>query len=210
MIPGLWLEPEVIGVRSPVAGQLPDEAFFCRDGQRVVEQARYHLDLRHPAALAHLDDSIDFVVGSLGVGYLKLDYNITVGPGTDTGGLSVGAGMLEHNRAHLKWLDRVLDRYPGLTIENCAIRRDADGLRPAVPPPAAVHQRPAGLPALPGHRGGGPGRDRPRAIGRIWAYPQPEFTDDEIAFTMCSAMLGRIHLSGHIDNMSAASAGAGR
>jgi alpha-galactosidase len=37
----------------------------------------------------------------------------------------------------------------------------------------------------------------------VWAYPQPEFTDDQIAFTLCSAMLGRIHLSGHIDRMSA-------
>jgi alpha-galactosidase len=36
----------------------------------------------------------------------------------------------------------------------------------------------------------------------IWAYPQPEFTDDEIAFTLCGAMLGRVHLSGHLDRMS--------
>ena len=35
-----------------------------------------------------------------------------------------------------------------------------------------------------------------------WAYPQPDFTDDEIAFTLCSAMLGRVHLSGHLDQMS--------
>ena len=36
----------------------------------------------------------------------------------------------------------------------------------------------------------------------MWAYPQPEFSDDEIAFTMASAMLGRVHLSGHVDRMS--------
>jgi alpha-galactosidase len=36
----------------------------------------------------------------------------------------------------------------------------------------------------------------------VWAYPQPEFSDDEIAFTMAGAMLGRIHLSGHVDRMS--------
>jgi alpha-galactosidase len=35
-----------------------------------------------------------------------------------------------------------------------------------------------------------------------WAYPQPSFTDDEIAFTLCGAMLGRIYLSGHLDHMS--------
>ncbi|MCU1526266.1 MAG: Alpha-galactosidase, partial [Frondihabitans sp.] len=46
MIPGLWLEPEVVGVKSLVADRLPTEAFFSRHGERVVEQGRYHLDLR--------------------------------------------------------------------------------------------------------------------------------------------------------------------
>ena len=55
MVPGLWLEPEVIGVRSPMADKLPREAFLQRHGQRLVEHHRYHLDLRHPAAVAHLD-----------------------------------------------------------------------------------------------------------------------------------------------------------
>src|SRR5450759_4810524 len=35
MIPGIWLEPEVIGVRSPMVDQLPDSAFLMRDGVRV-------------------------------------------------------------------------------------------------------------------------------------------------------------------------------
>ena len=41
------------------------------------------------------------------------------------------------------------------------VRRHADRLRAAVPAPAAVHQRPAGLPPLPADRGGGARRDRP-------------------------------------------------
>jgi alpha-galactosidase len=28
--------------------------------------------------------------------------------------------LLAHNRAFLNWLDDLLDRHPGLTIENCA------------------------------------------------------------------------------------------
>ncbi|WP_235583096.1 alpha-galactosidase, partial [Kitasatospora sp. Root107] len=76
MVPGLWLEPEGIGVSSPVAKSLPEEAFFRRDGQRVVEGGgRYHLDLRHPAARDHLDQVVDRLVGEWGVGYLKLDHN---------------------------------------------------------------------------------------------------------------------------------------
>jgi alpha-galactosidase len=201
MVPGLWLEPEVVGVRSPIAAQLPDQAFFTRRGRRVVENGRYQLDLRHPAAVKHLDEAVDFAVGELGAGYLKLDYNIDAGPGTDAGGLSAGAGLLDHNRAHLDWLDAVLDRHPGLVIENCAsggMRADyamlsrlqlqstsdqQDLLRYApiiAAAPAAMASEQAAS----------------------WAYPQPDFSDEQIVFTLCGALLGRIHLSGHIDRMT--------
>ncbi|MDF2712029.1 MAG: alpha-galactosidase, partial [Nonomuraea muscovyensis] len=119
MTPGLWLEPEVIGVRSPMADKLPAEAFLQRGGVRVAEHGRYHLDLRHPAAVAHLDQVVDRLVEDLGVGYFKLDYNIDPGAGTDRDATSVGAGLLAHNRAHLAWLEGVLDRHPHLVLENC-------------------------------------------------------------------------------------------
>ena len=84
MVPGLWLEPEVIGVKSAVASELPAEAFLIRGGQRVVEDGRYHLDLRHEAAAAHLDNVIDRIVGEYGVGYFKFDYNINPARGRNT------------------------------------------------------------------------------------------------------------------------------
>ena len=201
MVPGLWLEPEVVGVRSPVADLLPADAFFTRAGQRVVEHGRYHLDLRHPAAVKHLDQVTDFLVGDLGVGYLKLDYNINAGPGTDAGGLSAGAGLLEHNRALLRWLERLLDRHPSLTIENCAsggMRVDYAMLSRVQLQSTSDQQdylRYAAIAAA------APAAVAPEQAA-VWAYPQPSFTDDEIGFAMCSALLGRIHLSGHLDKMS--------
>ncbi len=36
----------------------------------------------------------------------------------------------------------------------------------------------------------------------IWAYPQPGLGPEQNAFTLCGALLGRIHLSGHIDQMT--------
>ncbi|CAM5693276.1 Bifunctional alpha-galactosidase/sucrose kinase AgaSK OS=Streptomyces griseorubiginosus OX=67304 GN=agaSK_2 PE=4 SV=1 [Streptomyces griseorubiginosus] len=119
MTPGLWLEPEVVGVRSPLARALPDEAFFRRGGLRVTEHGRHHLDLRHPAARAHLDEVVDRLVDDWGVGYLKLDYNINIGPGTENGPESPGAGRLGYHRAHLDWLASILDRNIGLVVENC-------------------------------------------------------------------------------------------
>ena len=117
---GLWLEPEVIGIRSPLAASLPDAAFFSRGGVRIAEHGRHLLDLRHPAALAHLDEVVDRIVGDYGVRFIKMDYNTMTGPGTDSTGSSPGQGLLEHNRALLGWIDRVQARHPRLIIENCA------------------------------------------------------------------------------------------
>jgi alpha-galactosidase len=200
MVPGLWLEPEVIGVNSPAARTLPDEAFFQRDGRRMADNRRYQLDLRHPAAARHLDDAVDFVVGTLGVGYLKLDYNICLTSGTDTGGDSPGAGLLGANRAYLAWLDGVLDRHPGLVIENCAsggMRTDYALLSRLQLQSTSDQQDHLRYPAV---AAAAPAAIAPEQAAS-WAYPQPWFTDDEIAFTMCTAMLGRVHLSGHIDQM---------
>ncbi|WP_307797968.1 alpha-galactosidase [Actinoplanes flavus] len=201
MIPGLWLEPEVIGVRSPMADKLPAEAFLQRGGIRLVEHGRYHLDLRHPAAVAHLDEVVDRLVEQFGVGYFKLDYNIDPGAGTDRDAPAAGAGLLDHNRAHLEWLDRILDRHPGLTLENCAsggmradyamlsrmqVQSTSDQQDFRRYPPIAVA---APLAILPEQ-------------AASWAYPQPEMSDEQIAYTMCTGMLGRLYLSGRLDAMS--------
>jgi len=206
MVPGLWLEPEVVGVNSPVVRQLPPEAFFQRDGRLVTEHGRHHLDLRHPAAAKHLDEVVDFVVGDLGVGYLKLDYNIEIAPGPDTAGLSPGAGLLEANRAQLDWLDAVLDRHPRLVLENCSsggMRIDYALLSRFQLQSTSDQQDPLRYPPI---AAAAPAAIAPEQAAS-WAYPQPSFTDDEIAFTLCGAMLGRMYLSGHLDHMSRAQRG---
>jgi len=201
MTPGLWLEPEVVGVRSPVAAELPADAFFQRDGIRVVEHGRYHLDLRHPAAVKHLDQVVDRLVTELGIGYLKLDYNISPGPGTDVNAASAGDGLLEHNRAHLDWLASIVDRHPGLTVENCAsggLRMDYALLALLQLQSTSDQQDPLRYPPI---AAGAAAAVTPEQAA-VWAYPQPEMSAGEIAFTMCTALLGRIHLSGHLDRMS--------
>ncbi|MEH3078371.1 MAG: alpha-galactosidase [Quadrisphaera sp.] len=202
MVPGLWLEPEVIGVRSPLADQLPEAAFFSRRGRRLVEHGRYQLDLRHPAARAHLDAVVDRLVLEHGVGYFKLDHNIDIGSGTDREATSPGEGLLGHQRAHLAWLDGVLDRHPSLVLESCAsggmrvdhavmsraqVQSTSDQQDLRRYPPIAAAAATAVLPEQ----------------AASWAYPQPDHTDDEIAFTLVAPLLGRVHLSGHLDHMDA-------
>ena len=59
------------------------------------------------------------LVNDYGVGYIKMDYNVDSLQGTEIGADSFGQGLLEHNRAHLAWLEEILKRYPDLVIENC-------------------------------------------------------------------------------------------
>ena len=200
MVPGLWLEPEVVGVASAAARALPDSAFLQRAGVRVRERERYLLDLRSPAARQHLDATVDRLVGDLGVGYFKLDYNVIPGAGTDLHAESVGDGLLQHNRALLDWLDAVLERHPDLVLENCgsgALRADfamlsrlalqstSDQTEPLLYPAIAVGALLHLLPEQAAH----------------WAYPQATMSDEEIAFTMVTGLAGRLYQAGLLDRM---------
>ncbi len=63
---------------------------------------------------------IDRLVNEYGVGYIKMDYNIEPGVGTEVDAESAGEGLLEHERAYLAWLDGIFKKYPDLIIENCS------------------------------------------------------------------------------------------
>ncbi|MDU0292144.1 alpha-galactosidase [Saccharothrix longispora] len=200
MVPGLWLEPEVVGVRSALARTLPAGAFFQRHGARVGEHGRFHLDLRHPAAVAHLDEVVDRVVRDFGIGYLKLDYNIMPGAGTDVGGLAPGDGLLGHNRAHLAWLDGVLARHPALLIENCAsgaMRMDYAMLSRLHVQSTSDQQNPLLYPRI---AAAAPASVLPEQCGN-WAYAQPGMSVDEAVFTLATGILGRLYLAGRVDLM---------
>ena len=198
MIPGLWIEPEVVGVRSPAADELPEEAFFCRDGKRLIENGRYQLDYRHPAVIGKMDKTIDGLIADFGVGYFKFDYNINIGPGTDVSSGSPGDGLLGHNRAFSAWLDGILRRHPGLVLENCAsggMRTDYAQLQRMTIQSTSDQQDPLQYVPI--------ACAAPTAVtpeqSAVWAYPQPGYPPELNALTLISAMLGRIHLSGRID-----------
>jgi alpha-galactosidase len=201
MKPGLWLEPEVVGVRSPVANELPDEAFFQRGGRRVAEWGRYQLDLRHPAARAHVDTVVDRLVSRFGLEYLKLDYNVDTGPGTDGGsGQPVGAGLLGHSRAHLAWVAGVMDRHPGLVVEGCAAggsRMDAAS-GSVFPVQSLSDQQDFRL--VPPVAAAAPLAITPEQSG-VWASVEGSMSEEELAFSLVTAMLSRVHLTGRIDTL---------
>ena len=199
MIPGIWLEIEAMGVACPKLKDTDDSWFLMRHGRRVIDRQRYHLDFRCPAVRDYATEVVRRVVEEYGVGYIKMDYNINAGVGTDQGASSAGEGLLEHQRAYLAWLDRILARYPDLIIENCSsggMRMDyamlarcsiqstsdqSDYLKYAIiaaNAPSAVTPEQAA----------------------IWSYPLAQSSREQIIFNVVNAGLLRVHQSG---NMSA-------
>lgn len=116
---GLWVEIEDIGPQSRIFSELPKECFFTRNGALVRDHNRYILDFSHPAVRERSEKVIDKMM-SFGIDYIKMDYNVEGGNGTDIGTVTCGEGLLRHNRAFLNWLTHIRDKYPCLTIENCA------------------------------------------------------------------------------------------
>ncbi|KAB7786780.1 alpha-galactosidase [Bifidobacterium cebidarum] len=203
MIPGIWIEPEVIGVQSPMADRLPDSAFFQRHGQRVVEQDRYLLDLRDDAARAHLDSVVDRLVNEYGIGYFKFDYNVSPGAGTDYQADSDGDGLLGHNRAYSAWIDSLYRRYPDLIIENCSsggMREDFAQLSRFQVQSTSDQQDWKLYPAI---AAAAPMMMLPEQAAS-WAYPQSDMDAETTAFNINTTFLGRFFLSGYLNRMGEA------
>jgi alpha-galactosidase len=195
MIPGLWLELEVVGINSPLAREVPDNWFFCRHGKRIIDHGRYQLDFRNPQVRTHADQVLHRLVSEYGIGYMKMDYNINAGIGTDVNADSAGDGLLEHNRAYLNWLDGIFARYPNLVIENCGsggMRMDYALLsRHSIQSSSdqTDYRRTAAIAAAC------PSAVTPEQCG-VWSYPLPEGDEEEVIFNMVNALLVRIHQSG--------------
>ena len=201
MIPGVWLELEVMGIKCPKADKVPDDWYFMRHGKRVYDRSRYQLDFRNPQVRAHATEVIDRVVNEYGVGYIKMDYNIEPGIGTELDADSYGDGLLGHNRAYLEWLDGIFEKYPDLIIENCSsggLRMDYAMLsRYSIQSTSDQEDyvRYATITA-----------NAPSAVtpeqAAVWSYPLTNGDCEEVIFNMVNALLLRIHQSGHLVNLS--------
>jgi alpha-galactosidase len=201
MVPGLWLEPEVAGERSLLA-QKPDDWFLVRHGKRVLKNSRLLLDFRNPGVRNYLDQVIARLVNEYGVGYIKMDYNVDSLQGTELNADSFGQGLLEHNRAHLAWIDGMMARYPDLIVENCGSgggRMDYAMLSRVQMQSMTDQEDYLKLPAI---LVGTSAAVLPEQLA-IWSYPMQNSDPDAASFNMVTAAMCRIHQSGRLDQLSA-------
>jgi alpha-galactosidase len=200
MVPGLWLEPEVVGIHSPLKDK-PDSWFFMRHGRRVIDHSRFLLDMRNPEVRAYLDSVVDRIVNDYGVGYIKMDYNVDGLEGTELRADSFGQGLLENNRALMSWHDGILSRHPDLVIENCGSgggRMEYAMLSHLQLQSSSDQQDYRKYPAIVVGASAGV---LPEQLA-TWSYPMASDNPDAASFNMVNAMLCRIHQSGHLAKIS--------
>jgi len=202
MIPGLWLEIEVMGIYCKKAKEVPDDWFFTRHGERIFDRSRYQLDFRNPQVREYASSVIKRLVEEYGVGYIKMDYNVEPGIGTEQNADSVGDGLLQHDRAYLAWVKEQFEKYPELIIENCSsggLRMDYGLL--------SIHSIQSTSDQEDYKNYATISANAPTGVtpeqAAVWSYPLRDGDKEETIFNMVNAILLRIHQSGNLAELDA-------
>jgi len=198
MIPGLWFELENVGPTAR-AGE-NTEWLLKRDGRVIRAGLRRMLDLENPEVTRHLDQTVLGLLKEGNFGYLKVDYNESIGVGCD-GYESLGEGLRRKVLANQAYLARIAEELPGLVVENCA-----SGGHRLVPSMFAVsdmssfsdaHECPE-IPLIAANTA----LLTPARHNQIWAVLRAEDTRERLCYSLSAAMLGRMCLSGDVHRLA--------
>ncbi len=198
LIPGLWFEFEVVGEESPQFGLT--EHLLHRDGVPITAGRRRFWDFRDPWVREYLRERVVGLVRDAGFGYIKVDYNETLGIGVD-GSESLGQGLLEHILAVQDFFRELHASLPELVIEVCS--SGGHRLEPSMLELASMgsfsdaHEA-LEIPIIAAnlHR-----LMLPRQ-SQIWAVLHPEDSSQCLGYSLAAGFLGRLCLSGAIDELS--------
>ena len=120
---GLWFEPEVIGPLSTLRREHPDWLHHI-DGKPPAEDARGVLNLGIPAARRHVFERVTRILSTVGVDWMKWDFNTDLGAGGWAPGLAAALTDQDPLVAHYDGLYRLQDAvrrwFPDLILEMCA------------------------------------------------------------------------------------------
>lgn len=200
MVPGIWFELETVGSGAE-AFALTDH-LLKRDGVPLTVGSRRFWDMQDPWVWQYLTERVIAFIKQCGFGYLKIDYNETIGIGCD-GAESQGEALRQKVLATQAFFQAIRDAVPGIVIENCA--SGGHRLEPSmmaladmasfsdaheciqIPVIAANVQR-----AIPAWK------------SQIWAVLRKTDSLQRLYYSISAALLGWMCLSGEIFDLSAA------
>lgn len=206
MKPGLWIEPEIIGIQcQEMLDYYDDDCFFQRHGKRLAVMNRHFVDYRNPKVRAYMTETIRRMVEDYGAEYIKCDYNQDCGVGTDLNAENAAVGLEDAANAFLDWVKEMIAKYPNVVFEGCSsggMRMDyktlsayslvstSDQTDYLLYPYIAGNILSAVLPEQ----------------AAVWSYPVAsdcekgeDVSDERITINMINSFLGRMHLASHLD-----------
>jgi alpha-galactosidase len=117
---GMWVEIESLGQKSRNFRQHPDWC-LAFEGTPIINDRRCHLDFANPAVRQWARATVERLVSTYKLGWLKIDYNIDAGDNFDPSRPSrAGARLHDHLVAYYQWLDELRAAHPELVVENCS------------------------------------------------------------------------------------------
>lgn len=116
---GLWFEPEMVSEDSDLFRAHPD--WIIGNRERGISKGRHQLvlDLSRKEVCDYIVDSLDEVLGSANIEYVKWDYNRHI---SDFFSSKTKAGELLHRQVLGLYdvLKRITDKYPHVLFEGCS------------------------------------------------------------------------------------------
>ena len=117
MVPGIWFEIENVGSASR-AYHLT-EHLLHKDHAVLTTYFRRFWDMQDTWVDEYLTDKVIGTLKKYGFGYMKIDYNETIGIGCD-GAESPGEGLRKNMEASVSFFEKIKEEVPGIVLENCA------------------------------------------------------------------------------------------
>ena len=198
MIPGLWFEMESLAHDSKYYNA--SEHLIKRNGVPLTVGGRRFWDMEDPWVVDYLSKKVIKQLKDSGFGYLKVDYNDSIGMGCDDPE-GLGEGLRKKVRASQKFFEKIREEIPNIVIENCS--SGGHRLEPSMMELASqasfsdAHEI-TSIPLIAAnmHRVILP------AQSQIWAVMRAKDSDNRIFYSIISTFFGRMCLSGDIYDLS--------
>jgi alpha-galactosidase len=198
MIPGLWFEFESVGMQSKHWNNT--EHLLKKDRVAITVGDKRFWDMSDPWVIEYLSDSVIKTLKEAGFGYLKVDYNETIGIGCD-GAESLGEGLRQRVKATQAFFKKIKQEIPDIVIENCS--SGGHRLEPSMMELVSqasfsdAHETTA-IPIIAAnlHRVIQPSQSQ------IWAVMRAGDNNNRIYYSIINTFLGRMCLSGDIYDLS--------
>jgi alpha-galactosidase len=192
LVAGIWFEFEVVNPGSAAWQETSHQ--LHRDGAILQVGNRRFWDFRDPWVHEYLAARVIGRLREDGFGYLKVDYNDSIGPGVD-GPESPGENLRQHLAGVQGFFVRLRTELPGLVIENCS--SGGHRLEPSMLALTAMssfsdaHETPD-IPLI--------AADLNRLVWsaqkQIWAVLRRADSRQRLSYSLAATFLGRMCLSG--------------